>query len=57
MEKIIAREYQTLKHEWNERQRRLWAAYPPNEFFRCSTLQSRVKWYPDERVVVAFLEI
>jgi transposase len=26
MEEIIARKFQTLKHEWNERQRRLWAA-------------------------------
>jgi len=26
MEEIITRKFQTLKHEWNERQRRLWAA-------------------------------
>ena len=26
MEKIITRKFQTLKSEWNERQRRLWAA-------------------------------
>jgi hypothetical protein len=26
MEEIIARKFQRLKQEWNERQRRLWAA-------------------------------
>jgi len=26
MEEIIAKKFQTLKPEWNERQRRLWAA-------------------------------